>query len=248
MTRYTYGDSELAAERLGLIARLFDPTSSSFVRALRTTGRALDLGCGPGFSIGMVADAAQTEPTTGVERSEAFAAMAASSGRSVVVADALAPLPARDVDLIYARLLLAHLPDAPGAVARWSLSLRPRGRVLVDDLESIDTDEPAFRSYLDDVALAVIRAQGGALFVGPLVHQAADPPGLERVHDDVVSVRPAAADSARVFAMNLAVLVDRREIAPRPDLAAALDEIASGARAAEPVRWRMRQIAWERSR
>jgi hypothetical protein len=144
--------------------------------------------------------------------------------------------------------LLAHLPDAPGAVAGWSLSLRPGGRVLVDDLESIDTDEPAFRSYLDDVALAVIRAQGGALFVGPLVHEAADPPGLERVHDDVVSVRPAVADSARVFAMNLAVLVNRREIAPRPDLAAALDEIASGARAAEPVHWRMRQIAWERSR
>ena len=51
-----------------------------------------------------------------------------------------------------------------------------------------------------------------------------------------------------MFAMNLAVLTDRGEVAARPALAAALEAIATGARAAEPVRWRVRQLAWERSR
>jgi trans-aconitate 2-methyltransferase len=247
MTRYTYGDSVLAAERLGLVARLFDPTSSAFVRSAGRPGVALDLGCGPGHSIGMVADAAGTEPTIGVERSEPFARIARAGGRPVVIADALAPLPARAVDLLYARLLLAHLPDPVATVGEWSAVLGPGGRILVDDLESIDTDEPAFRSYLDDVALAVIRAQGGALLVGPVLHAADDPPGLVRRHDEVAAFTPPAGDSARVFAMNLAVLVDRREVAPRPDLAGALEAIASGAASAAPVRWRVRQIAWERT-
>jgi SAM-dependent methyltransferase len=247
MTRYTYGDTALAAERLRLVARLFDPTSSAFVRTAGRPGSALDLGCGPGHSIAMVADAAGTVPTIGVERSPAFARLASAAGHRVVVANALAPLPAHGVGLIYARLLLAHLPDPVETIARWSASVRRGGRVLVDDLESIDTDEPAFRTYLDDVALAVIRAQGGALFVGPALQVAADPQGLGRVHDEVASFTPPAADSARVFAMNLAVLVDRGEIAPRPDLAAELEEVASGGRLAEPVRWRVRQLAWERT-
>jgi SAM-dependent methyltransferase len=246
VSRYTYGDSSLAAERLELVARLFDPTSSSFVRRVGRDGTAVDLGCGPGHTIGMVAGAAGAQ-TIGVELATAFASQASAAGHRVVVADVRAPLPVRDVDLLYARLLLAHLPDPVDAVASWSAALRPGGRVLIDDLESIETNEPAFRTYLDEVALAVVRAQGGALFVGPILHEAVDPPGLERVADDVASFDPEPADTARVFAMNLAVLVDRGEVAARPDLAAQLDAIAGGARTAEPVRWRVRQIAWERT-
>ena len=119
--------------------------------------------------------------------------------------------------------------------------------MLVDDLEAIETDDDVFRRYLDDVALAVIRAQGGALFVGPALHGARDPASLVRVHDDVVAFAPAAAETARVFAMNLAVLTERGEVSPRADLAHGLDAIASGVRHAEPVRWRVRQLAWKRT-
>jgi SAM-dependent methyltransferase len=246
MSRYTYGDSALAAERLGLVARLFDPTSDAFLRRAGRRGTALDLGCGPGHTTGMIARATGAR-AIGIERSLAFARLAAGAGHRVIVADVRLALPARDVDLLYARLLLAHLPEPGDAVAAWARVLRSGGRVLVDDLESIETDEPAFRTYLDEVALAVVRVQGGALFVGPLLHRAADPPGLERAVDDVASFSPDPADTARVFAMNLAVLVDRGEVSARPALAGALDAIASGERIAAPVRWRVRQIAWERT-
>lgn len=119
--------------------------------------------------------------------------------------------------------------------------------MLIDDLEEIDTDDGVFRSYLEEVALAVVRREGGALFVGPLLHAADDPRGLARVHDRVVSFAPSPAETARVFAMNLQVLTERGETDARRALAAGLEAIVAGSRPAESVRWRVRQLAWERT-
>ena len=235
MTRYTYGDSELAAERLGLVARLFKPTSRSFLLAAVSPGPAVaaDLGCGPGHTTTLVHETTGAGCAVGIDRSEAFAQRArrCAPGLRFVAADvAGSTLPIARADLVFARLLLAHLPDPASVVSRWSTILTIGGRVLIDDLESIETDDDVFRSYLDEVALAVIRAQGGALFVGPDLQTAPDPAGLARVHDAVVAFTPAATDTAQVFAMNLAVLTERREVAPRPALAAALDAIVAGQR------------------
>ena len=248
--RYTYGDSELAGDRLELVARLFEPTSASFLRtALVTPPRlALDLGCGPGATTVLVHRVSGAAQTVGLDRSRAFVERARdATGLGFAVADVVgADLPCRPADAIYARLLVAHVHDPASALSRWGTALAVRGRLLLDDLESIDADG-VFRTYLDEVALAVIRAQGGSLFVGPALHGGADPPGLARVHDEVAEVSPAAADTARVFAMNLRVLSENREVPPHPELAEALEAIARGERESAPVRWRFRQIAWERS-
>jgi trans-aconitate 2-methyltransferase len=250
VTRYTYGDSELAGDRLELVAALFEPTSRAFLRAVGgSPSVALDLGCGPGATTRLVAETTGARRTVGVDRSLAFALRArAATGLGFVVADVTRPhLPCRGVDLLYARLLLAHLADPPDAVARWSTILTIGGRLLVDDLEAIETDDEVFRAYLADVALAVVRAQGGVLFVGPILHSAVDPGGLTRTHDEVATFAPPPGDTARVFAMNLRVLTDRGEVDARPSLAAALDAIVTGDRPSAPVRWHVRQLAWERT-
>ncbi len=251
MTRYTYGDSDLAAERLGLVAKVFEPASRAFLRAASPDAPrlALDLGCGPGHTTALVHEASGAARTAGLDRSEAFvgrARGAAAAGVTFVAHDVtVTPFPTGPADLIYARLLLAHLPDPVGIVRRWSAMLTIGGRLLIDDLESIETDEPVFRTYLDEVAIPVVRAQGGHLLVGPVVHEAADPPGLRRVHDELTSFEPPAATTARIFAMNLAVLVDRGAAPARPDLAAALAALAEGG-PVRAVRWTLRQIAFER--
>jgi len=252
MTRYTYGDSELAGDRLGLVAQLFRPTTRAFLEAAAPLrpGLAADLGCGPGHTTALLHETVGAERTIGIDRSEAFARRAKREmrGRAFVAADvASGSLPLASADVLYARLLLAHLSEPLAVVHRWSIILTIGGRVLIDDLEAIETDDGVFRGYLDDVALAVIRAQGGSLFVGPALHAAQDPPGLSRVYDAVASFMPAAAETAQVFGMNLAVLTERGEVPPQSALATALAAIASGARHAEPVRWRVRQVAWERT-
>ena len=249
MGRYTYGDSELAGDRLELVAALFEPTSRSFLLdAAGEPSLALDLGCGPGATTRLIQQVSGAR-TIGIDRSFAFLGRARSaSALAFVVADvAVGGPPVKTADLLYARLLLAHLPDPVAAVARWSTILTIGGRVLVDDLERIETDDDVFRTYLDEVALAVVRSHGGALFVGPILHVAPDPRGLMRCHDAVVTFAPPPGETARVFGMNLRVLTERGEVDARPSLVAALDGIANGERISTPVRWHVRQLAWERT-
>jgi SAM-dependent methyltransferase len=252
VNRYTYGDSSLAGERLVLVASMFETSSASFLHTIAPTNPALavDLGCGPGLSTRLVHTVTGAARTIGVDTSPAFvetAARDAPPGISFVAADASgAPFPVSRPDVVYARLLLAHLPEPTAVVEAWCAVLAPGGRLLIDDLESIDTDDHVFREYLDEVAVPVVRRQGGEMFVGPVVHAMAEPFGCRRVHDGVATVRPSAPTTARMFGMNLDVLVERGETPPRPHIADGLRTKAERDDVV-PVVWRMRQVAFERN-
>lgn len=249
-SRYTYGDTDLAAERLELLGRLFEPSSRSFLSATVADppSIAVDLGSGPGKTTALIKDATGAERVIGIDRSWRFVRLGrVSTGLPFIVGDVLSnELPVRSASMVYARLVIAHTRDPSAVVQGWTRVLEPHGRVLVDDLESIEADE-VFHTYLEDVALAVVRAAGGKLFVGPQLHAAPDPEGLARVHDQVVEITPPVADTARMFGMNLRVLTETDQIPARPVLAEALHTIATGEVESAPVRWKFRQMAWERS-
>ncbi len=252
MARYTYGDSDLAADRLALVASVFEPASRAFLAAAAPYGPelAMDLGCGPGHTTRMLHAQTGARRTVGLDGSVAHVErgwIGSPASVSFAVHDVtVVPLPGAPADVIYARLLLAHLDAAAAVVHAWSTQLMDAGVLLLDDLEDIGTDDEVFRTYLDEVALAVVRRAGGALLVGPALHTMDDPPGTSRTHDDVVTFTPQAKVTARIFAMNLAVLTERGEIPPRPDLAAALEAIAQGRTVASPPAWSMRQVAFIR--
>jgi len=251
VTRYTYGDSELASDRLAIVAKLFGPASETFLSAAAPMKPALavDLGCGPGHTTRLVHTVSGARQTVGLDRSPAFVATASATtttGVSFLVHDAtMMPLPVELPGLIFARLLLAHLPDHGSIVQTWCGAAMPGGRVLLDEVEAVETDDPVFRTYLDEVAIPVVKSQGGRLIVGPQLHEMADPSNAERVHDEVVTLLPPAALTARMFGMNLQVLTDSGEIAPRTDLEEGL-RLRVRDESAAPVVWHMRQIAFER--
>ncbi len=251
MTRYTYGDSELAGERLTIVAELFGPASAAFLRAAapERPRLAVDLGCGPGHTTRLMHEVTGAERTVGLDRSPAFVAEASADAPPDVTFlehDATAmPLPVREPDLIFARLLLAHLPDPASIVAAWCQELAPGGRLLIDEVETVETDDPVMRTYLDEVAIPVVASQGGRLIVGPELHAMDDPPVGVRVHDQVATLEPQVALTARMFGMNLRVLAAAAEIERRPDLEEGLAALERDP-GALPVTWRMRQLAFQR--
>ena len=247
--RYAYGDSDSAGDRLDLIARVFEPTTRRFLEraAPRSPRLALDLGCGPGNTTRLIADALRPERTVGLDRSGPFlerARRGAPPGVGFIEHDVfVTPFPLGPADLIFARLLLAHLPDRPGVVARWAAQLAPGGVVLLDEIEELRTDEPAFAEYLP-IAIGVVERSGGRLLAGPELGAMSEPPGTQRIADDVVTLDATASQVAPIFGMNLRVLAERGEIEPRPRLERDLAVIAE--RGGGSIGWLMRQIAFRR--
>ena len=68
---YTFGDSELAAARLRLLANVFEPGSARLLARLADPGGelALDLGCGPGYTTELLAEHVAAKSVIGLDQS-----------------------------------------------------------------------------------------------------------------------------------------------------------------------------------
>jgi trans-aconitate 2-methyltransferase len=240
---YAFRDSDPAAERLALLAEVFDPVTRDFVATcgLHRSGLAVDLGCGTGHTTRLLAEALRPARTVGLDSSHAFLAAARQASPTLAFAEhdvTATPFPTGRADVVLCRLLLAHLRGPVDVLERWSAELRPRGRILVEEVERIDTDDAVFARYLDAVRDLLAR-RGAQLEVGPLL-AAAEPRLLCRRLSRVVTVRPDTSIVAQMFALNLETW--REEI--EPELAAELAAGLHGGRRGSIV-WRLRQIVDE---
>jgi SAM-dependent methyltransferase len=245
---YTFGDSELAGDRLALLAEVFRAPSEAFLlaHAPESCGLAIDLGCGPGHTTQLVARVVGANRTVGLDHSAAFLARAAEgAGIEFVQHDVtVVPLPVGAANLIYARFLLAHLPDAEQLVAAWTSQLAPSGRLLLEEVEWIRTDDDVFRDYLAIVD-AMIRAEGGDLYLGPRL-DALD--ATNRLSSDVAILEVPPARAARLFRMNLQTWRTNefiRASVPTAHLDA-LDRRLSEAFDTSTITWGLRQVAFAR--
>ena len=256
-TAYAFGDSGLAAQRLALLADTFAESSRAFMRQSVETPprRAADLGCGPGYSTHLLADTLTPDHTVGLDNSESFLAYARTTANAKVSFQhhdiRAAPFPDSPFDLIFGRFLLTHLPDPEAVIALWTGQLRPRGLLLIEEVEHIDTGNPTFRAYLD-IQQRMLKHQGNDLFIGPRLEAAAGPDETRRRTSSVRSLQVSASRAAGMFHMNLgewrrrdfvrehwdSVTLDRME--------RDLDAIVRGDADTPPVEWGLRQIVMER--
>jgi trans-aconitate 2-methyltransferase len=255
--QYTFGDTPVAAQRLLLVARVFAAPSREFLAeaVLEPPPVALDLGCGPGVSTRLVADVTRAARTVGLDTSDSFlelAAVEAPDGVEFTRHDATdLPLPQSPVDLIYCRLLLAHLPDPAATVAAWTTQLHPGGRLLVDEVEWIETSHPVLATY-EEVVLGLVQSRGALMYAGPVVHALREGPGFRQSSSRVCEVAVATADAARMYSMNLETWRDDPHIrATHPpemidQLAGDLEELTRSSGGSE-ITWGVRQVAYERA-
>ena len=251
----TASETDLAAERLALVAKIFDPAARAFLErvAPRRPRLALDLGCGPGFTTALVVDVAEPERTVGIDASESFLELArarAGTGTEFVRHDVTeTPFPVGPAELIFARLLLSHLPDPELALARWVAELAPGGVVLSDEVERIDTGLAQFARYLA-LTESRIRANGGDLYIGPRLDALRGGSGLRQCASEAVRVVPATAEAAAMFRLNLrAMRSDGRlegftTTAELDRIGRDLDELMQSSAPGGEIVWTLRQTVF----
>jgi trans-aconitate 2-methyltransferase len=237
VARYTFGDEEPAVRRLGLVAEAYEPVSRAFLEAGATApGVVVDAGCGPGFSTDLLARTYRPADLIGLDASDAFLAVARArcpQARFVTHDVTEVPFPAPPADVIYGRLVLAHLPDPPAVVERWRRQLAPGGVVLSEELEAIEAPPGPLRDY-DELSSEMVRRGGGVMCAGPL---------LAGFGGRCVPVVATPAQAARIYLFNV------RRWRGGPEPGAPQEELARLERgllaaAAEPERRDGPTMAW----
>jgi trans-aconitate 2-methyltransferase len=237
VTTYAFGDTNLARERLALVADTFEAPTRELLADLPGVGYryVLDMGCGPGFTTALLRDAIPHSFTTGIDASAAMVAEARERvpDAQFTVADVTAPL-ALPAHLVYARLLLGHLPDPGAALANWVAALRFGGLVVCEEPVRYRSTDALFARY-EEAVTAVVAARGATLWAGPVLD--VDPPNSHRVVDRVVEHPVPAARAAAMFRRNAATWNGDA------DLVEALAEIERANRT-DVVMWELRQTVW----
>jgi SAM-dependent methyltransferase len=257
---YTFGDSDLAAERLGLVAEVFEPPSRRFLGEVRDAlddlpALAVDLGCGPGHTTRLLAEVTGARRTVGIDASSAFLDVArrtSGDGIEYVEHDVTAvPFPCGPADVGYCRLVLAHLPEPAAVVAAWMTQVRPGGVLAVDEVEYIETPDPVLARY-EELVVALVASRGALMCAGPVLDRMEDGDGWRLQSSRLVEHRVPVELAARMYGMNLRTWRDDPAVTGACSQES-LDRLAkdlaglAGATGAGEVRWGLRQALFRRS-
>jgi SAM-dependent methyltransferase len=207
---YSFGDSDLAAERLRVLDEVFAPTTDALLAAVPVTPATVaDLGCGPGATTARLLRRFPDARVTGVDASEPFLtrARAAVPDAAFVCADLGSSVPGGPFDLVYARFLLAHLPDVGGAIGRWLAALAPGGALVLEETERIASDDEWFARY-EELSAARVGATGAKVDAGSAIAAAVPECGAAVLVDRVLTLDLTAGQAAGMFWRNLATWGD----------------------------------------
>jgi len=254
---YAFRDTELAARRLIYLAGVFADTTRDFVieAIADTPGLVIDLGCGPGCTTRLLAEATGCPDVVGLDESEYFlsiAAKGAPDGLRFIQHDVtVTPFPAGPADLMFCRYLLTHIGDPAGCIAGWATQLKPGGLLLCEEDDRLEVANPVFREYID-IVTGMLAAQSNTLEIGPILDNVADSAGLTKVASSVIEVRPPDHESATMFYMNIQTwkhnrfILDNYESARIEDLEARLKAASEHESRESTMEFHLRRLVFRR--
>jgi trans-aconitate 2-methyltransferase len=248
MNHYTFGDNDAAADRLALLARAYEASSERALAKIpfASRPRAVDLGCGPGYTTRLLHRATGARETWGLDASERLVARAraeldADAAIVFAVHDVTAsPFPAADVDFFYARYLFTHLGSPRAALDACAAAAAPGARMLIEDNCALLSDDSLFQDYYDRVR-TMHAHYGQDMFVGERIPEAVAGSPWTLARFDRTPIALDGRVMARLHAINVrtwrhdpfaAVTFDPAAI---DAMTRELDAVVSGTRPAPPV-------------
>ncbi|MBN1695402.1 class I SAM-dependent methyltransferase [candidate division WOR-3 bacterium] len=170
--RYTFGTTKKAADRLGDIARVFNPMAVEFLRKYISVEieTALDLGCGPGFTTDMIYRALKCKKVYGFDNSKEMLKYAKKQFKNCnfLFHDITNfPFPVK-ADFMYTRFLLSHMKNVIELVNKLINELNKGGLLFIEETEDIRTDVDVFEKYLS-INRGLVASAGATLYVGKIL-------------------------------------------------------------------------------
>jgi trans-aconitate 2-methyltransferase len=197
LSEYTFGDTDLARERLAIVADAFAPPTRALLSELpaERPRYVVDLGCGPGYTTALLAERFSESYVTGLDSSAAMIDEARTRvGHALFAVADVSERLQLPADLAYARLLLGHLPAPGRALEAWARSLRGQGLLVCEEPVRYRYHDEWFARY-EAAVTGVVALTGATLWAAADLE--ATPLACTRIVDRVVehpvSVRTAAA-------------------------------------------------------
>jgi SAM-dependent methyltransferase len=256
-TQYSFGDTDLAAHRLGVLAEVYADSTRTFLRraAEGTALLALDMGCGPGYTTHLLADTLRGERTVGLDNSTHFISIAQKTETEKVsfhVHDVTSiPFPEEPADLIFCRFLMTHLQDPLGVISSWATQLVPQGLLLLEEVEWIHTHNEVFALYLNIVD-AMLERRNTELYVGRTLDRFKSSELLKRRASEVMRLRVTTRRAAAMFYLNIQTwkyqpfIKQNYPAAVIEELQRDLEKLAGKSGDEISIEWGLRQIVFER--
>jgi SAM-dependent methyltransferase len=205
---YTFGDGELAAERLELLANAYEPATRALLEwaSLGRVPTVVDLGCGPGHTTRLLCELLGPGETIGLDSSPLYLGRArqdAPRGVRFLEHDvARGPLPVPPGCVLFCRFLLAHLGEPGRVLADWARSVGPGGVLLMQETAELRSELPALGRYYAWVGTMQAH-YGQSLYIGRQLTALAEASGWRvRAARETVNQIPVPV-MARLHAMNL---------------------------------------------
>jgi SAM-dependent methyltransferase len=263
---YALGRTRAEYERLRKQARGWETATGRLLDEIGLTpgARCLDAGCGPGETMRLMAQrVGPAGSVLGIDLdaslgADAVATLHASGHRQcrfqVHDVSSPAPLPAAPFDLVYARLLLFHLPERVAVLARLWDAVAPGGHLVVQDydlggvrvLPTLHSVDEAMR-----VLIGAFTAVGCDVHAGARLPQMFVQAGIGNPDGTDVAGRLEPLSTGRLlvehtFRSVLPTALEHR-ITTETDAAATLTRLDRDARrfAARPLMWPLLVGAWK---
>jgi SAM-dependent methyltransferase len=246
-SHYTFGDSQLAADRLSLLAVAFEASSERLLASVREPGLrcVIDLGCGPGHTTELLQRTLEPRATWGLDRSRRLIERARASARLSNVHFAVhdttvAPYPVGDADVIYARYLLNHIADPSSVLRACATATHQGARLVLEENCALESRDPLFAAYYRRLE-AMQHHYGQDMYVGARLTALAAGSAFDVERFERTPLLLDARVMARLHAMNLRSWAqdpfairtfDARELAA---MTQAFDAVADGLCCAAPV-------------
>jgi len=191
-------------ERLRVLSRVMRPTTMALLHraGLRPGMTCLEVGCGGGdvaFDIARTVGPSGRVVGTDIDQNVLDLAIVEAAGQELSSIefrrmDITENAPAAEFDLVHARFLLSHLADPAGALARMRGAFRPRGIIVLEDVDFRGhfsyPESSAFARFVE-LYTETVRRKGADANIGPRLPSLLVDAGFENVQMHVV--QPAGA-------------------------------------------------------